>query len=67
MERFAQFVSQLLLSSLDEVMPDTSITTATVCVAQACTEWENISVCIREIYAGAQNVIMLLQVEHYSV
>ena len=48
-------------------MPDTSITTATVCVAQACTEWENISVCIREIYAGAQNVIMLLQVEHYSV
>lgn len=32
MERFAQFVSQLLLSALSEVMPDTAITTATVCV-----------------------------------
>lgn len=31
MERFAQFVSQLLLSAATEVMPDTANTPATVC------------------------------------
>lgn len=43
MERFAQFVSQLLLSALTEVMPDTT-NTATVCV---CKHAQNmrISVC----------------------
>lgn len=39
MERFAQFVSQLLLSALTEVMRDTAITSATVCVR------DRISVC----------------------
>lgn len=45
MERFAQFVSQLLLSALTEVMPDTSITTATVCVCVCVCKHAKKSVC----------------------
>lgn len=59
MERFAQFVSQLLLSALTEVMPDTTTTTATVyvyvtvCVCacvQVCTKCDNI--CVHLMHRG---------------
>lgn len=49
-ERFAQFVSQLLLSALTEVMPDTTITTATVYV------WR----CVRELIL----LPLLMQKQH---
>lgn len=52
-ERFAQFVSQLVLSAPTEVMPDTAITTATatvcVCVQDECVCMKSVAVWLRAI------------------